>query len=99
MVFDGLNSTSKNENYLYKKFHQGKRVSDNIIPDFGTIKAQIKIKLNSDLQRLQKLPPGISGMSIANKNKINIRKLSLEVKSLSTKKCIYGLGSIKKSLI
>lgn len=55
--------------------------------------------MNSDLQRLQKLPPGISGMSIANKNKINIRKLSLEVKSLSTKKCIYGLGSIKKSLI
>ena len=66
------------------------------------IAPQIKIKLNSDLQQRQKFPPGISGMSIANKNKINIRKLSLEVKSLSkifTKKCIYGLGSIKKSLI
>ena len=100
MVFDGLNSTSKKENYLYKKFYQGKRVSDNIIPDFGTIKA--KIKLFSDLQQRQKFPLGISVISIANKNKINIRKLSLEVKSLSkifTKKCIYGLGSIKKSLI
>ena len=40
MVFDGLNSTSKKENYLYKKFYQGKRVSDNIIRDFGIIKAQ-----------------------------------------------------------
>ena len=96
MVFDGLNSTSKEENYLYKKFYQGKRVSDNIIRDFGTIKAQIKIKLNSDLQQLQKLPPGkfISGMSIANKNKINIRKLSLEVKGLTTKKYVFGLESI-----
>ena len=44
MVFDGLNSTSKEKNYLYKKFYQGKRVSDNIIRNVGTIEAHIKMK-------------------------------------------------------
>ena len=34
MVFDGLNSTSKKDNYLYLKFRQGKRVSDCFMRDF-----------------------------------------------------------------
>ena len=80
MVFDGLNSTSKKENYLYKNFikEKGSAIISYAILGMG------KIKMDSTVRFKTKTV--ISGMHVANKNKVNIRKLSLEVACLSTKK-------------
>ena len=83
MVFDGLNSTSKKENYLYKNFIKEK---GSAIISYAIL-GMAKIKMDPTVRTWNrfKTKTVIFGISAANKNKVNIRKLSLEFERLSTK--------------